>query len=207
MVRLPPGFRIAIVSETTSLNLLDRLRETPDDASWKRLVELYTPLIQTWLRRHSVPQQDADDLVQEALLVVVRELPRFRHQEHRGSFRSWLRAITVNRLRAYWRSRQPPPVATGDSDVAKTLDELEDPRSQLSALWDQEHDRHVARRLMDLIQPEFQSSTWQAFRRLVLDGQRAADVAAELGISSNAVLIAKFRVLRRLRQEAQGLVD
>ena len=34
-----------------------------------------------------------------------------------------------------------------------------------------------------------------------------ADVAVELGLSLNSVLLAKSRVLRRLRSEAQGLVD
>ena len=39
------------------------------------------------------------------------------------------------------------------------------------------------------------------------DGKPARDVAQELGLSVNAVLIAKSRVLGRLRQEARGLVD
>src|SRR5262249_286804 len=98
-------------------------------------------------------------------------------------------------------------VATGDSDMERRLDELADPDSSLSRLWDQEHDQHVLRRLLELVEPEFTASTWQAFRRVALEGGRPADVAAELGLSVNAVLLAKSRVLRRLRQEAQGLVD
>ena len=35
----------------TSVSLLDRLRHSPDAASWQRLVDLYAPLIQGWLRR------------------------------------------------------------------------------------------------------------------------------------------------------------
>ena len=56
-------------------------------------------------------------------------------------------------------------------------------------------------------EPEFAPSTWQAFQRLAVDGRPAAEVAAELGTTVNAVLLAKSRVLRRLRQEARGLVD
>src|SRR2546429_392225 len=113
----------------TSLSLLDRLRLQPDTVSWRRLVDLYTPLIQGWLRRHSVPAADAEDLTQEVMAVVVRELPGFKHNQHAGAFRSWLRTITVNRLRLLWRSRQARPVATGGSDFLKMLDELEDPNS------------------------------------------------------------------------------
>jgi RNA polymerase sigma-70 factor (ECF subfamily) len=84
---------------------------------------------------------------------------------------------------------------------------LEDPDSGLSRLWDEEHDRHVLRRLMELIEHEFSPAAWQAFRRVGLSGEGAAAVAADLGMTVNAVLLAKSRVLRRLRQEARGLVD
>jgi RNA polymerase sigma-70 factor (ECF subfamily) len=191
----------------TPVSLLERLRLRPDDASWQRLIDLYTPLIRDWLRRYFLQPTDADDLTQEVLSVVVRELPEFRHDLRKGAFRRWLRTITVNRLRTFWRSRQPVPVATGESDSSSILDQLEDPESRLSRLWDEEHDRHVMRRLLELIEPEFESSTWRAFQRLVLQNQPTAAVADELGISPNAVRIAKSRVLRRFRQEVEGLVD
>jgi RNA polymerase sigma-70 factor (ECF subfamily) len=191
----------------TSLSLLDRLRLQPNAESWQRLVSLYTPLIQGWLRRHAVPPADAEDLTQEVMAVVVRELPQFTHNQRRGAFRSWLRTITVNRLRALWGSRRAQPIATGDSDFLEMLDELEDPNSNLTRLWDRQHDQHVARRLMELVQPQFEPVTWQAFRRVVLDGSKAAVVASELNMSVNAVLLAKSRVLSRLRQEMQGLTD
>jgi RNA polymerase sigma factor (sigma-70 family) len=191
----------------TSFSLLDRLRLQPDAETWRRLVDLYTPLIHAWLRRHSVPAADADDLTQEVMSVVVRELPRFKHNQQRGAFRNWLRTITVNRLRVLWRSRQTRPIATGESDFLKILDELEDPGSNLGRRWDREHDQHVARRLMELVEPHFEPATWQAFRRVVLDGHKAAVVATELNMSVNSVLLAKSRVLSRLRQEMKGLTD
>jgi len=191
----------------TSFSLLDRLRLQPDDDSWKRFVELYAPLIRGWLRRYAVTPEDADDLAQEVMTVVLRELADFRHNQQRGAFRHWLRTVTVNRLRALWRTRRGRAAATGDRNVAQMLDQLADPNSSLSRLWDQQHDQHVARRLMELIRPHFEATTWQAFRRVVLDGLKAAAVAHELGISVNAVLLAKSRVLSRLRQEMRGLTD
>src|SRR5437764_15448346 len=113
--------------DETSVSLLDRLRQEPDDVSWRRLVEFYSPLIRAWLRRNGLVGQDADDQVQEVLLVVVRRLPEFRREPHVGAFRRWLRTITVNCLRNFWRARQARPLATGDSDVLAMLDKLEDP--------------------------------------------------------------------------------
>ncbi|HEV3258806.1 MAG TPA: RNA polymerase sigma factor [Gemmataceae bacterium] len=191
----------------TSVSLLDCLRLRPDEDSWKRFVDLYAPLIRGWLRRYGVTQEDAEDLAQEVMTVVVRELAQFHHNQQRGAFRNWLRTVTVNRLRALWRTRRGRAAGTGDSDVAHMLDQLADPNSSLSRLWDQQHDQHVARRLMELIEPQFEAKTWQAFRRVVLDGVKAAAVAHELGLSVNAVLLAKSRVLSRLRQEMRGLTD
>jgi RNA polymerase sigma-70 factor (ECF subfamily) len=187
----------------TSRSLLDRLRSQPDDASWARLVDIYTPLIRSWLGTQGLASADADDLTQETLLVVVRELPAFQHSGRRGAFRNWLRTISVHRLRDFWRARRSRPVQAHEAE----LDRLEDPSSQESLIWDQEHDRFVARRLLELIEPEFSAATWIAFRRQFVDRQKAAEIAAELGVSTNAVLIAKSRVLRRLRQEAAGLID
>jgi RNA polymerase sigma-70 factor (ECF subfamily) len=191
----------------TSASLLERLRQPSDAAAWERLVHLYTPLLRGWLRRHLVEDNDADDLVQEVLQVLVQELPQFHYDPQRGSFRGWLRTITVHRVRMFWRSRRARPLATGDSDMARKLDELEDPHSALSQQWDREHDQHVARRLLELIEPDFEPTTWRAFQRLALDGADPAAVAGELGLSLNAVYLAKYRVMHRLRQEIQGLTD
>ena len=61
----------------TSLSLLERLRHSPEDESWNRLADLYTPLIRAWLRRYDVQDSDANDLVQEVLLAVSKDLSRF----------------------------------------------------------------------------------------------------------------------------------
>jgi RNA polymerase sigma-70 factor, ECF subfamily len=189
----------------TSLSLLDRLRHRPDDGTWRRLVDVYTPLIRGWLRRHGLTEADADDLTQDVLAVLVRELPGFEHAGRPGAFRSWLRTITVNRARNFWRRRQAQPPARGGDDFLRVLDQLEDPDSAPSRLWDEEYDRSVARRLLALVEGDFEPATWRAFRRVVLDGVKPAAAAAELGLSVNAVLLAKSRVLRRLRQEMSGL--
>ena len=61
--------------------------------------------------------------------------------------------------------------------------------------------RLILRQTLEAIRAEFQPNTWQAFWQVTIDGQSAADVAQELGITANAVRQAKFRVLRRLRQK------
>ena len=175
----------------------------PNPAGWRELVDLYTPLIRTWLGRHFLQAADADDLTQQVLTVVVGKLPTFRHNGRTGAFRAWLRTITVHTLRSFRRSR---PEATPPGGFDDVLDRLQNPASELSRQWDREHDEHVTRCALRAIRPEFKPATWLAFHRLVLDETDPQTAAAELGLSVNAVLIAKSRVLARLRRELSGLV-
>jgi RNA polymerase sigma factor (sigma-70 family) len=191
---------------STSASLLERARNGADGTSWQRLVELYTPLLRSWLQRNGVPDADAEDLLQEVFAVLVRKLPDFDYDPARGSFRSWLRTILAHVCQAFWRNRYKHPAAAGGSDALRQFQELADPGSQLSRLWDREHDLRVAERLLQLVQGDFAETTWQAFRRVVIDGVGASEAAQELGLSVNAVLIAKSRVLRRLEEEGRGLI-
>lgn len=156
------------------------------------------------LRQAAVPAEDAEDLRQDVLTVVCQQIQSFEHNGHAGAFRKWLRTIVLNRLRNHWRQYR----ATKESNVPdEHLNAVEDPIADMERLWDHEHDRHITETLLKLVEPEFTKSTWIAFCRQVLHGLRAEQVAAELGISPNAALLAKSRVLRRLREESEGLID
>jgi RNA polymerase sigma-70 factor (ECF subfamily) len=192
--------------DQTPRSLLEQLRRQPSETAWKRLVALYTPLIECWLRRYGLPSADVEDLVQEVMAVLVRDLPAFQHNQQPGAFRCWLRTIVVHRVRGYWRSRQTSAQTAGGAGSG-LLEEIPDPASDPDRRWEQEHDQFIIRRALELMQPELTTSTWQAFRRQVLDGVKPAVVAAELGISVNAVVLAKFRVMRRLREHLQGIID
>jgi RNA polymerase sigma-70 factor (ECF subfamily) len=154
-----------------------------------------------WLRNQGVPTGEIDDLVQEILLSVVRSLPQFDHSGRVGAFRAWLRVIAFRRAQDYWRSIGRTP--SGGVD----LKQFEDPDSDLARRWDMEHDRYVLRCLLGLVEPEFEPTTLRAFHRLALDDVPGPAVAEELGISVAAAYVAKSRVLQRIRQEAEGLLD
>jgi RNA polymerase sigma-70 factor (ECF subfamily) len=190
----------------TSVSLLERLAGQPSENDWRQLLDLYQPLLRVWMARAGVPVSDADDLAQEVLLVVFREVGGFERRGQ-GTFRGWLRTILAYRVRDYFRGRKYQPTATGDSDFLRRLGELESPGSELSRLWDREHDQHVATALLSRVRGDFAPVTWQAFCRYVLEGAPAAQVALELGLSMNSVVAAKSRVLKRLRQELGGLVE
>ncbi len=181
--------------------------QTGETEAWKNLVDLYRPLILAWLNRQGVPARDLEDLSQEVLLSVVKHLPGFRHSGQRGAFRAWLRTIVCSRTTDYWRALDTGAHAQGGSAATAALQQIADPGSYLNRQWDEEHDRYVLDCLLELVEQEFEPVTLLAFRRLALDGVSGAEAAQELGLSVAAAYMAKSRVLARIRQEAEGLID
>lgn len=182
----------------TSLTWLARLATHPSGTDWQRLVEIYAPLLRQWFASIGVPEAERDDLVQEVLMVVVGRVADFEHRGP-GAFRAWLRGIVLNQSRKYFRDRR--------KSAAVDLNQLADDQTPLSRQWDREHDEYLTRRALQVVKPDFAALTWQAFTRYVLDDQAPAAVAIELGCSVNSVLLAKSRVLKRLRSELRGLVE
>ena len=184
---------------TTPPSLLERLRQPTDRAAWDRFVELYTPLLYYWARRVGLREDDAADLVQDVFALLWVKLPEFRYDASR-SFRAWLRTVTINRWRERLRREQARPDAG-----ARPLPDV--PGPEAPDLWEAEYHRHVVRKALELMQSEFEDTTWKACWEVVAHDRPAAEVAAELGLSVGAVRAARFRVLARLRQELDGLLD
>jgi RNA polymerase sigma-70 factor (ECF subfamily) len=192
--------------EPTQLSLLFRARKG-EETAWRRMVDLYQPLIRGWLVRENVRPQEADDLCQDVLAVLVKELHRFEHAGRQGAFRNWLRTITVNRARAFWRAGSGRAQTASSDEILRRIEELADPQSALSRIWDEQYDRHVLQQLLSMMEQEFDPATVRAFRRLTFDGASGQEVAVELSMTVAAVYGAKSRVLQRLRKEAAGLLD
>jgi RNA polymerase sigma-70 factor (ECF subfamily) len=192
---------------STSQSLLGRLLREESPGDWERFDHLYRPLLRSWLARQFLQPADVDDLVQDVLSVVVAKLSEFHHNGRSGAFRAWLRAILVGRTRELWRRRRNRPGDFGHGGLDEVLDQLEQAESDLARRWDEEHDRFILSQALELIRPEFTPKTWDAFRRYALDGTPPAEVAAELGLTTNAVCIARSRVMRRLREETRDLLD
>jgi RNA polymerase sigma-70 factor (ECF subfamily) len=187
--------------ETTPASLLEQLRRPRDQKAWNRLVQLYTPLLYAAARRLGLQDADAADLVQNVFLVLVHKLPEFRY-DHDKSFRAWLRTILLNKWRESKRRCSLAPVQATEAALARlTGPDLAD------LFAETEYRHHVVHRALRLMQTEFEPATWKACWQCVVAGRPAADVAGELGLSVNAVYLAKSRVLRRLHQDLAGLLD
>ncbi len=188
-------------ADSISSSLLTRVRGS-DAVAWRRLVDLYSPLIYHWARRAGLDEADAADVVQDVFAAVHGRVGAFDRDREGGTFRGWLRTITRHKVSDCLRKHQRHPTAEGGTDALDRLNQAAVPEDDDAAA----DDAGVTRRGLDLIRAEFTEKTWAAFHGTALDGRPAAEVARELGMSLGAVYIARTRVFKRLREELQGLL-
>ncbi len=186
--------------ESTPASLLLRLRQPGEQAAWRRFIDLYTPLLYSWACRMGLPAQDAADLVQDVFVSLVQKMPQFLYDPNM-SFRAWLRTVAENRWRDVMRKRA---AAVNAGETA--LNEAAVPDGT-DAVWEAEYRERLFGRAVQIMRQDFDEKTWKACWALIVEGKSGAEVAAELGMSIDGVYAAKSRVLRRLRQELDGLLD
>lgn len=196
-------------SGTISSSLLVGVRSFRADA-WRRLVHIYGPLVFYWCQKAGLSRQDSEDLGQEVFRAVAARIDGFERKKPGDTFGGWLRTITRHKVADYWRKKSRQPSTIDSPELLQSLGES--PQASSTAndaeLGADEHNRTrgiVYQRALELIRREFRESSWKAFWGTAVEGRATADVAKDLDMTAMAVRKAKSRVLRRLREEFEGL--
>lgn len=183
---------------TISSGLLSGVRRL-DGESWRRLVNVYGPLVYQWCRECGFQRHDASDVVQEVFCAVLGGVGDFRRLKEGDTFRGWLRTITKNKIRDAVRRRGRQPLASGGVDSPQFSDTVADEPSSCES--GPASDSGLLARALDSVREDFGPTTWQAFYRATVQGHSASEVAEDLNMTAKAVRQAKYRVLVRLREE------
>ena len=193
-------------SGSTSSSLLNRVKSREPDA-WTRLTTLYGQVVYHWARQSGLQPSDASDAVQEVFVVVARSISRFRRDRPNDSFRGWLWTIARNKFRDHYRRLGAQPEATGGSEAHQRMQQLPEYPPGQQADSDDGAEGSLHRRALELVREQFDERDWQIFWRVAVEGDSAADVAEDLGISVWTVYRARTKVLQRLHQEFAELID
>ncbi len=180
-------------------------RQAPDSvmtAAWDEFYRVYSGLIRRFVATHGVSEADIDDCCQEVWNTVAVKLTEFERSEHRPGLRSWLYAVVRSKSIDLLRRESRTPTVRLD-DVIREGQEPEgrevDPAVQFERDWE---DTFIQSMLVEL-QSHVTELNYQVVQRRLLDGCSVADVARELGLSSDQVRYRQHRTLRKL----QALVD
>ncbi|HUT95377.1 MAG TPA: sigma-70 family RNA polymerase sigma factor [Thermoguttaceae bacterium] len=201
-----------IVDETSlerrsvSSHLLATLK-TRDPEAWRRLSSLYAPEVYRWCLKKGLRPEDAADVVQEVFRTVAGRIDDFHRKSPRDTFRGWLWTITRNKLGDFFRREQRRAVAEGGTDAYQRLSQLAADVTEDSEVAPVAASCELSHRVLEIIRSEFEEKTWRAFWEVVVEQVSPRGTAAKLGMTTNAVYVAKSRVLRRLREELGDVID
>jgi RNA polymerase sigma factor (sigma-70 family) len=189
----------------TRPSLLVRIRDPHDAASWRSFVELYTPPVLRYCRLRGLQDADAADVTQEVMAQVARSMRSFRYSPDRGRFRDWLGTITRRKVNRHLTRKNLGTAGLGGQNSPSVI---ESPRAiEADAQWSAEFNAQVLRAALDRVRPLFGAGTWNAFASVWLEDRSAADTASTLGVSLEAVYVAKSKVLKRLEKEVLELAE
>jgi RNA polymerase sigma factor (sigma-70 family) len=188
---------------TTSLTLLQKLRNPENAAAWDRFVELYFSLLSYWARKVPLQGLEPADLVQDVFVKLLRVVPTFAYDRARGGFRSWLRTVCHN----HWRDHLGKPANRLVQADDVHLEALAAADDGLEQFWNLEYDAILIAEAFRLLETEFDPISREIFTKVMLNGRPVQEVAENLGITSNAASTRKFRILRRLRQELTEFLE
>ena len=191
-------------SQATRVSLLLRLQSPADRQAWSDFVDIYSPILYGFGRRHGLQDADATDLVQDVLLSVSKSIRCYDRQ--RGPFRHWLMAVVRNRLNEFWQQRGRQATGSGDTDVHKQLEQVPSPEDA-ERVWDEEYRRSVFRFVSERVRDNFERTTWDAFWQTCVEGRSTREAAQSLGLSEGAVYIAKCRVLAQVKTLVKSLEE
>lgn len=199
--------RMATTSDSvTSLTLLRRLRDSPDDQqSWEEFVDRYGGMIQGWCLSWGLQEADALDVTQNVLLKIAKHMRRFEYRAG-GRFRSWLRTVARNAWFDYLDSQRRVDGASGDDSVLQLLNSVEAREDFLTRL-EREYDHSLLDDAMRQVQQRVEPHTWRAFIATAVEGHPGAAVAAELGVQLGTVYVARSKVKKMLQTEIQRLEE
>lgn len=191
--------------QPTRPSLLLRLRDARDEAAWSQFVAIYTPLIFGFCRGRGLSEADAADVAQEVLRAVAGAIPRFTYDPERSSFRNWLLTVVRSKMNNFFavQARQPRPA--GETTLQQFAER--EPDRAVEETWRREYQANLVRWAAGQIQSEFKAQTWDAFWRTAMQGETAETVAGELGLTLNALYIARSRVTSRLKQTIQTVEE
>jgi RNA polymerase sigma-70 factor (ECF subfamily) len=192
----------ALPAPPTRPSLLVRITDPADRTAWGEFVGVYGPLVYGEVIRRRVPSSDAEDLTQQVFVRLVRALPVFRYRPANGRFRDWLGTVVRNEVTRFWRSNGRRPARPTDPN---TLAELTDDTADSE--WSDAFQARVLAAAMERCRPRFEPNTWEAFVQVWARNRPPAEVAAELGQTTDWVYVAKSRALKALADEVSNLTD
>jgi RNA polymerase sigma-70 factor (ECF subfamily) len=195
----------------TRHSLLDRLKDGHDQEAWRVFFDTYWKLIYNTAIRAGLTESEAQDVVQETVIGVSKNIPEFVYDPAKGTFKAWLLRQTTWRIADQFRKRLPTPEpgandgkprTSSEVPATTTLERVPDPAvPALEALWEKEWEENLVDAAFRRVKAQANPKQYQAFELCVRHKWPASKVASDLHMNAARVYLAKHRLSNLLKKE------
>ena len=171
----------------TRRSLLSRLKNWEDQESWNDFSRIYRQLVYGVARQAGLTDSEAQDIVQETFISVVKTIQEFKYDPAVGSFKSWLRHTTSWKISDRYRKRVKEAAmgARHSQGTARTatVERIPDPAGlKLEDIWEAEWEKSVFNAALDRVRPQVRAKQYQLFDLYAIKGWSVQKVARTLDV-------------------------
>ncbi len=193
----------------TRYSLLSRLQDWDDQESWKTFFDLYWRLIYSVAIKAGLGDSEAQDVVQETVIRVAKNIHKFKRDRALGSFKGWLRNLTRWCIADQLEKRKNPGAAVrapADDASWTVFEEIPDPAGMdLEALWDAEWQANLFDTAVECVKRRVKEEHYQIFHLYAIKQWPVAEISRALKVKSAQVYLIKHRIAAMIRKEVKAL--
>ena len=193
----------------TRRSLVDRLGNWDDQRKWQEFFDTYWKLIYSAARKAGLTDVEAQEVVQETVITVAKNVGKLKYDPAIGSFKGWLLNITRWRIADQFRKRLPEESRhrqAHDDRMTGTMDRFADSASQsVDQTWELEWKQNLLDAALTRLKKKVDPKQFQIFDCYVRKEWPAPKVAERLRVSVGQVYLARHRIAALLKKEVKAL--
>lgn len=193
----------------TRASLIGRIKNPESQTAWQEFYDIYGKLIYWAALKAGLTEDEAQEVVQETLITVVKKIKDFQYDRARGSFKSWLLHTTHWRIQDQFRKRKPAAHHSDphpeDPQRTATIARVPDPSLDLDRHWEEQWQKNLVETALQRIKSQVNPKHWQIFDSHVNKAWPVAKVASTFKITEEQVYVIKSRVGGLLKKEVRSL--
>jgi RNA polymerase sigma factor (sigma-70 family) len=196
----------------TRYSLLSRLQNWDDQESWKDFFDTYWRLIYSSALKSGLTESEAQDVVQETIISVAKDIHKFKRDRALGSFKGWLRNVTrwriADQLRKRTRHARGKNSENEEESRAVDVAQIPEPAGdELESVWEADWQANLLEAAIEKVKRSVKEEHFQLFDLYVIQQWPAGKVARMLGVNVGQVYLAKHRVSALIKKEARRLEE
>ncbi len=194
----------------TRRTLLSRLKNLDDHESWQDFFDTYGRLLYNVAMKSGLSDAEAQEVVQETLIHVSKQMPQFKYDPAVGSFRGWLLKTTGWKIVDQFRKRRlvapAARIEPAGSKRTATIDRVPAGSGcELDRLWDEEWSKNVFCAAIERVKRQVNARQYQLFDLYVIKEWPVEKIARTLGVRPGRVYLAKHRISELIKKEVRSL--